>query len=443
MTRLSAYARQLASQTKGGQQRTHILGGAACSKVLVERGIYFYRNRDGSEGLEIYAASKWHRMSRATVTQARAERRRRRVQAEGEAPPAASADVPWLPFALAELERKAAQPQWLPDRQSRGKGGISSNTHIKYRAGLRLHEEPRGSRIGSERSPLAGLTLREVTAQRLEAAIIWMYGLGLAPSTIKAYLQPVRAALDLAYRQRIIEHRPFDFVDPEYLPGADATRTRALTPGERRRLLDCARCDRDRCLFLFALGTGFRISELIAIQWRDIDFDARKVRVRFQLNDDHERARLKSVASSRDVFLADPLVQALLEHRVASPFASAGDYIFVRDDGSPITDDHLRRHVFGPARDAAGLNEGVDSGDRERWVVFHTLRHTYASMLIADPSMPLAVIANQLGHQDVQTTLRIYVHFFNEYRSAEAVRNALYEELGSLCGRSTVVASNI
>jgi integrase len=410
-----------------------MLSGGPCSKIRVGQGVYFFRNRNGSEGLEIYAARQWCRLPRASLSRAQAERRRRIVAGESTVGASVVTDVPWLPYALAALERRAGQRRLFADERSAGRRGLTPNTVTKYRAALRLHELPHdvpGEELTwRDRSPLAELNLQQVTTEKLEATIEWMDAIGLKASTIRAYLQPIRATLDLARREGLIADSPFDSVDPDCVPSGNAKRRRALGPAEQRELLRCARCERDRELLLFALGTGLRISELIAVQWHEIDLVGRKVLVRRQLDDRGTRVHLKTRASRRDVFLSTVLVGMLQRRLATSAFTADNHFVFCRDDGSPLTDDYVRRRIFAPARDAAGLNAGIDKRDTERWVVFHSLRHTYASMLVSDPTLAIMHQVNQLGHEDAKTTMTTYQHFIDEQRSADMIRSAIDRHL--------------
>jgi integrase len=79
--------------------------------------------------------------------------------------------------------------------------------------------------------------------------------------------------------------------------------------------------------------------------------------------------------------------------------------------------------LFHTARDGAGLQD----------VTFHALRHTFASILIAQ-GRDVQFVSRQLGHTKTSTTLDTYVHLFDEQRHAQDARDQLEAEYGGMLG---------
>lgn len=75
--------------------------------------------------------------------------------------------------------------------------------------------------------------------------------------------------------------------------------------------------------------------------------------------------------------------------------------------------------IFSRAVDKSGLNDGIF--DRRQRVVFHTLRHTFASWLVQD-GIPLAVVSQLLGHANLTMTMR-YAHLDPLAQTRQAVMN--------------------
>jgi integrase len=77
----------------------------------------------------------------------------------------------------------------------------------------------------------------------------------------------------------------------------------------------------------------------------------------------------------------------LAEHKLATPFALSGDWVFTTARGTPHGHRNITRRGLGRAADSAGLNTG-------EWppLRFHDLRHTFASHLILDLGLDVAAL---------------------------------------------------
>jgi integrase len=120
--------------------------------------------------------------------------------------------------------------------------------------------------------------------------------------------------------------------------------------------------------------------------------------------------------------VAPSLLHLLREHRMASRFKGPDDFVFASRTGTPLGCRNIvRRGLEVAVRDAKIADEPR--------LNFHALRHTCASMLIAQGLTP-AHAAAQLGHANPGITLRTYVHIFGKAASREAVRAALQAAVG-------------
>src|SRR5215475_1227619 len=114
----------------------------------------------------------------------------------------------------------------------------------------------------------------------------------------------------------------------------------------------------------------------------------------------------KSRRSQRAIDMTDTLTQAL--QRLAE--RPHGPLVFGGRDGQPLDPDNLSHRRFPRALRQAGI---------ARHVRLHDLRHTYASLLIAQGAHP-KYIQVQMGHASIQTTLDRYGHLMPEMHEAEA-----------------------
>jgi len=157
-----------------------------------------------------------------------------------------------------------------------------------------------------------------------------------------------------------------------------------LTPPEIRRLLDAAD-EPVRTLLLCAVLTGMRRGELFGLRWEDIDLEGHRVFVRRAL----WRGKFvtpKSRRSRRTIDLAPTLRSALAK----LPSRFQGGLVFCGTDGEPINPDNFAHRDWARVLRRAEL----------RRIRFHDLRHTYASLLIAQGAHPKYIQA-QLGHASI------------------------------------------
>lgn len=140
-----------------------------------------------------------------------------------------------------------------------------------------------------------------------------------------------------------------------------------------------------------ALRTGMRQGELRGLQWSSIDWLTRSVAVRHS-RDDHQRILVPPKNGKiRHIPLDTDLYELLYRRKKDT------GYIFVAPGGQPFTKDRLH--------DAMGRLCKQANFRRIGW---HTLRHTFASLL-AMRGVPLPAIKELMGHAAISTTMR-YAH---------------------------------
>lgn len=152
-------------------------------------------------------------------------------------------------------------------------------------------------------------------------------------------------------------------------------------------------------LFYLALTAGLRPGELIALEWGDVR--GAQLTVQRTASVDGTVGAPKTRAGRRTLPLSHDAVEALAVHRsglVADD--NLGRLVFPTAAGTMVTHSNLRRSLHAWARKA-----------EVPLLAPHDLRHTYASMAIAN-GMDVAELARRLGHTNPAFTLRQYVHFF-------------------------------
>jgi integrase len=184
----------------------------------------------------------------------------------------------------------------------------------------------------------------------------------------------------------------------------------ALTVEQARALLAAAAGNRFEALFVLALKTGMRRGELLALRWADVDLDEGMLQVRGTLRWTREGLTFgtpKTAASRRKVVLSPTSMAALRHHRARQDKErhAAGDLwqdlglIFPNTLGRPMEPRDLLADVYRPLLKRAGLPP----------ITFHALRHTAATLLLAEGEHP-KVVQELLGHAQISITLDRYSH---------------------------------
>lgn len=290
------------------------------------------------------------------------------------------------------------------------KGLVRPRTYEGYSYRLHTHVLPR---FGQRR-------LDEIDVEDVLSLIGELRASGYSGWTIRSILAPLSRLFSHAVRRDVIAVSPISKLDRTERPTVWKREQRVLNPEEIGRLLDAAP-ERYRILLASAIMTGLRQSELLALRWRDIDFEEQLIRVRSALDRHGKDVPPKTEHAVRDVLLVPALAEALLEHRANSPFKGPDDYVFASQTGTPL---HWRNVV------RRGLKPALTRADIEplRW---HDLRHTYASLLIRGGAN-VVFTSRQLGHGSSDITLRVYSHLFDRAEQAQRTRELLEETLGDV-----------
>jgi integrase len=215
-------------------------------------------------------------------------------------------------------------------------------------------------------------------------------------ATANRDLTVLKAALNRAADDR--ERLPVDAwrtVKP--FPDVDVARRRYLDDDEARRIVHAVTPE-FRPMTQAALLTGGRYSELRRARVRDYDPQSRTLWL----------AETKST-TPRAVYLEDEGV-ALLEQASAGKLANA--LLFPRPDGK----------LWSASQQARPMDDACLHGKVER-ATFHDLRRTFGARL-ARKGVPMAVIAEAMGHADERITRKHYAHLAPSYVS-ETVRAAM------------------
>jgi integrase len=183
----------------------------------------------------------------------------------------------------------------------------------------------------------------------------------------------------------------------------------ALLPAEQDRLIECAAGP--WCLgtlIEMASASACRRGELLALQWSNIRNGTLFIDRSLCQTRDGLAFKGTKTEEPRKVELPPSMVACLDAHRLRQDefrrqfgpdYRSDLDLVFSNQDGSPLMPNSISSTVSRLCR-RLGLPKGAS---------FHVLRHSHASLLLAD-GVDLATVAARLGHSSVRTTADIYSH---------------------------------
>jgi integrase len=292
---------------------------------------------------------------------------------------------------------------------------VSPGTFERCEQYIRVHAIPALGRI----------KLGRLTPQHFQRLYQDKLAAGLSPTTVNHLHTVLHGAFTEAMRWGLISRNVVALVRP---PRKVHVEVVALTAEQTRALLAAAAGNRFEALLILALKTGMRRGELLALRWEDLDLDKGVLQVRGTLRRTREGLRIgtpKTPASRRKVVLSPTSQAALRRHRARQEQErqAAGDLwqelrlVFPNRLGRPMELRDLLADVYRPLLKRAGLPP----------VTFHTLRHTAATLLLAEGEHP-KVVQELLGHAQVGITLDRYSHITPRLMSnAAAVMDRLLD----------------
>jgi len=312
--------------------------------------------------------------------------------------------------ALHDLAREARQPSrpavdtniTVKDYSERWLDMIAANvkprTRESYKDTLRLHILPL---FGDQKLRLLHKgQIKTFLANKLKS--------NLSRNSVRIIHATMRAMLNAAVDDGIILANPADKLGRSLrLVMPNAARQENIKAMNRNQvysfLTAAARDDtRHYPLFLLLARTGTRIGEALALQWDDIDFAAREIRVARSISGG--RTETPKSAHGRTVDMSEQLSKTLRrlhldrqQEKLRRGWREMPSWVFISDAGKPLDDSRVRKE-FTRCLKAARLPLHFSP---------HCLRHTFASLLLQAGHSP-AYVQRQLGHASIQLTVDTY-----------------------------------
>ena len=216
-----------------------------------------------------------------------------------------------------------------------------------------------------------------------------------SPSSISRHISSIKSFYSYLVKTSKILSNPAELIKE---PKLGLHLPTYLNQDEINTLLDIKVNDkfsaRNKAILELMYATGLRISEVVSLEFKNIDLDDCIVRV------------VGKGSKERIVPINDCAIDALSDYiniyRPELMIKGENNYIFINNHGNPMT----RQAIFKIIKkecEEKGINKNISP---------HTIRHTFATHLLENGA-DLRVIQELLGHSDISTT-QIYTHISNE-----------------------------
>jgi integrase len=311
----------------------------------------------------------------------------------------------------AEREMRRRMEHYTPPVASRvtvEDAGLRLIAHLEALGRKRSTVEGYESTLRVHLVPFFGARpLDVITRDDVEAFMAHRARAGGAPKSTLNYLGTLHSVFEFARDRDWIADNPCKRVAKPTLAGDK--RIRFLDDAELEALLRSTE-DHERTLYLTAAMTGMRQGELLALQWQDVDWPARKIRVRRNYVRG-EYGTPKSLRSTRAIPMGDRLGMELERHHQRSHYQADDALVFGHPTlGTPLDRSKVLKR-FKAALKRAGVRE----------VRFHDLRHTFGTRMAKVTQ--LRDVQEWMGHRDSKTT-GIYADYMPGKREADLIDTA-------------------
>jgi integrase len=223
-----------------------------------------------------------------------------------------------------------------------------------------------------------------------------------APWTCTAVYRIMSRSFAIGVRRGVLTRSPIDGLAASERPSPkNKKKIAVLEPATIEQLVNAGGSIRWQAALALAAYGGLRLGEIRALKWSNIDLEAGVVKIEQSMLPDGTAKAPKTEAGVREVPMLPALRRRLVAWKVKAPHPRDDHLVIGTADRNPVAERHLRR-----ALDAAKLTAKMDGGgDRLSW---HSLRHSFASMLATDLELPATTLARLTGHADAGFTLKVY-----------------------------------
>jgi len=231
-------------------------------------------------------------------------------------------------------------------------------------------------------------------------------GQKLSGTTVNTYTRAIKAFFSWLKREGILESDPFANVSAPKLP---RRLPKVLTEKEMTSVFEVvAGHPRDRAMLLLLLDSGITLSEFVELNDNHVDTASGTVRV-----------YREKTQKERDTYTSPETADAIEAYRFMRPVPLAEPRLFLSVDGYPMAKKRIQK-ILQDIGQKAGLSQRLSP---------HKLRHSFATWSLRYGSN-LEYIRLMLGHSDINTTSRAYLHMASADLAQASKRTSPVANLG-------------
>ena len=333
-------------------------------------------------------------------------------------------------YSASKITLNEYSPMWL---KTYAKPSLSPNTYQSYDEKLRLHILPY---LGSKRLDKIKtldidnlynfLATKPINRKDKDGNIKT-----LSPSTIHKVHEILSVMFNTAIKWDMVPYNPCTKVNtPKYKRIKMSCYDKETASKMLNKLFETAPL-KYQCFVTLATLGGFRRGEIVGLHWDDIDCKNKTVTINrsaYYLGRQGIKEKPpKTDSSNRTIAISDTCISLLKRWRAeqGKMRLALGDRwhgvknIFTTDDGN----------IMNPATGPKWFSKFLKKNNFPH-IRFHDLRHTFASILVAE-NVDIKTVSHKLGHASTGTTYTYYVHDFEstDRASAELLEDVLIKDI--------------
>lgn len=304
---------------------------------------------------------------------------------------------------------------WLSEIKSE----VKPNTYRNYHANMVNHIIPYFKNKGILLQDLKPQHLEDYYNSKLQSNSKLNSAEALSRTTIKHHHQNISKALSDAVRKEVIYYNP---ATSARTPKAEKFKAEFLNQSQVNEMLVLFKDSVIYIPILLASVYGLRRSEVLGLQWKNIDFVNKSIHIVQTLQQNTGGSYLdttKTESSNRTLPMTNDIYNVLNKHKAEQEsrqnlmgnYYIASDFVCTWNNGKVISPNYLTK-TFHSIISKSSLPD----------IRFHDLRHSAASNLL-EMGFSVVQVADWLGHSSSTTTLNFYAHV--DKKSKLNIANAL------------------